>query len=79
MDRRHFFRLIIGVPSVAILRNELKSESPPQPEKNPLHECVDRPNCRVPRVRKQKQMRSVPGPASLTSIRNLGFLCELRG
>lgn len=48
MDRRHFFRLIIGVLSVAILRNELKSESLPQPEKNPLHECVDRPNLPCP-------------------------------
>jgi hypothetical protein len=42
MNRRHFFKLLSGVPVVATFLPEQKSE--PSAEKSPLHECIDQPD-----------------------------------
>jgi hypothetical protein len=46
MNRRHFFRLLSGVPVVATILAGQKPEA--STEKNPLHECVDRPDLPCP-------------------------------
>ncbi len=47
MERRSFFRLLWGAPSVAFFRHESSSESLPS-RNEPLHECVDRPELPCP-------------------------------
>jgi hypothetical protein len=46
MNRRHFFRLLSGVPVLATFLPEQKSE--PSAGMDPLHECVDRPDLPCP-------------------------------
>ena len=47
MKRRSFFRLLWGLPSVAFFQHESSAESLPS-GKEPLHECVDRPELACP-------------------------------
>jgi hypothetical protein len=47
MKRRSFFRLLWGAPSLAFFRYE-SFPAPPPSRKEPLHECVDRPELPCP-------------------------------
>jgi hypothetical protein len=47
MKRRSFFRLLWGAPSLALFRYESLAE-PLTTGKEPLHECVDRPELACP-------------------------------
>jgi hypothetical protein len=47
MKRRSFFRLLWGVPSVALFQHDSSSEALAS-RNEPLHECVDRPELPCP-------------------------------
>jgi len=45
MNRRSFFRLVMGALAIAVFRKKLHPEPvlTPERQKYPAHECVDRP------------------------------------